>query len=82
MAKQRERVKLVHGVRAETIVPHGSDAHKAIVGLIDTKDPQARANLEEQMRVPLVVAENKRPINRQEYGPHEEIFDGWSRQGR
>ena len=76
------KIKLVHGVNPQNVVPHGTAAHRILLGIDLTKNPEAKAALEEQLQAPPVVAKDKDPIARNVYAAREEIFDGWSRQGR
>lgn len=70
-----------------SIIPHGSDAHRALLGIDQCDDPKRKAELELALTVPPVVSK-KKPINRTTYAPQtrnqlgDNIFDGWKRQGR
>lgn len=69
------------------IVPHGSDKHRALLGIDQCEDPKREAELEQALIVPPVVS-NRKPINYDNYAPHttrqpgDDIFHGWKRQGR
>ncbi|MBU0846851.1 hypothetical protein KKH23_06630 [Patescibacteria group bacterium] len=70
-------------------IEHGSDAHRALLGIDREKDPEARAKLEEALNAtpPKVVSKTK-PITRENFRPRtrrndgDVIIDGWRRVGR
>ncbi len=73
--------------RHPSIIPHGSDAHRGLLGIDQCEDPKRKAELEKALAVPPVVSTRK-PITRMNYAPQtrnnsgDDIFNGWKRQGR
>ena len=70
-----------------SIIPHGSDGHRGLLGIDQCEDEKRKAELEKALTMPPVISK-KRPINRENYAPQtrnqsgDDIFDGWKRQGR
>ena len=73
--------------RHPSIVPHGSNAHKALLGIDAAPTPEAKANLEAALVTPPVVS-TKKPITPENYRARrrgqggDPIMDDWYRVGR
>ncbi len=70
-----------------SIVPHGSEAHRANLGVDQAEDSKRKAQLEAALVKPIVISK-RMPIDRDHYdaqtrrSPGDDIFQGWKRQGR
>lgn len=70
-----------------SIIAHGSDGHRGLLGIDQCDEPKRKAELEQALTIPPVVSK-KKPISRQNYAPQtrgqsgDNIFNGWKRQGR
>jgi len=70
------------------IIAHGSDEHKALLGITEGMDPDAKAKLEAALNagppptMNAISAKRKTPINKRTWPSGKEMFDGWKRQGR
>ena len=69
-------------------VKHGSDEHKALLGIDRVSDPDEKAKLQAALDagVPPVMSDKEGGVNRRTYPPQGQvkvfIHDGWYRQGR
>ena len=70
-----------------SVIEHGGDAHRALLGIDQTEDAVAKEKLEQALVKPPVVS-TKQPITSDNYRPQttrstgDAIFDGWHRMGR
>ena len=71
--------------KKSSYIKHGSDQHKALLGIDRQSDPDEKAKLQEALDagVPPVMSDKEGGVNRRTY-PHQGqvIHDGWRRQGR
>jgi len=65
-------------------IKHGSDEHKALLGIDRQEDPEAKAKLQAALDAgePPVMSNKPGGVNRQTYRQGQVIIDGWVRQGR
>ena len=65
-------------------VKHGSDEHKALLGIDRQDDEKEKAKLQEALDAgePPVMSKKVGGVNRQTYRQGQVIIDGWARQGR
>ncbi len=71
-----------------SFIAHGSKQHRANLGVDQAKDPERKAELEAALAAKPTVISKRKPITRRNYRaqtkhqPGDNIFQGWTRQGR
>ena len=65
-------------------IKHGSEEHKALLGIDRQDDPKEAAKLQAALDAgePPVMSKKDGGVNRRTYQQGQEIIDGWERQGR
>ena len=65
-------------------IKHGSDAHKALLGIDRQDDEKEKSKLQAALDAgpPPVMSDKEGVVNRQSWPQGQVMFDGWKRQGR